>query len=236
MISSTKALKSTAQHSYNYSRFKADYYQFEKFEGLSSGEIFIDFELRTTNGEKKKISDFLDKPLVLEMGSITCPMYAGNSKAMNEFSKKYTDFNFIVLYVREAHPGNRVKSHSSDESKIDAAIKTYHHYAESRNVLVDTLNGDAHKVYGSLPNSVFIIGTDRKILFCKPWNNVDYIEPVLKAIRIGQNANYLEFRPARPGLWQSIVTLFIGGWLSFFDFLIQLPKLFFNHLKAGNLF
>lgn len=221
---------------YNYPRFKAAFYQFEDFKGLEIGEQFIDFELKTIDGELKKISDFLDKPIVLEMGSITCPMYAGNSSPMNKLAEEYTDFNFLVLYVREAHPGNKTTYHHTQYEKFNTAQRVKNVYNEHRTVLVDTINGDAHKVYGALPNSIYIIDTSGKIIFCKAWNNYVYFKNIIKAVGKNKNLHLLKFRPAKPGLIKSYITLITGGIVSLFDFIFQLPMLLWKHLKAGNLF
>ncbi len=222
---------------YNYPHFKADFYQFKDFTGLKEGDKFIDFELRTADGKPAKISEFLNKPLVFEMGSITCPMYAGHVTPMQEIAKKHPELNFVVLYVREAHPGNKIQRHTTIESKINSAKEAIRFYKDNRTILVDDTDGKAHKTYGTLPNSVYVIDTDGTILFTKSWNNTDYLEPVLENIKNKKSTNELKFRPAKPGLYQSYVTLYKkGGKVSLFDFIKDLPKLLWKHYKAGNLF
>jgi peroxiredoxin len=229
--------KSVKLSEYNYPHFNADYYEFEEFTGLIAGEQYIDFELRKVDGKSAKISNFLDKPLVFEMGSVTCPMYAGHVTPMQEIAKKYPEFNFVVLYVREAHPGNRISNHTAFENKIDAAKEAIRFYKDNRTILVDNTNGEAHKVYGTLPNSVYVIDTDGKILFAKAWNNTNYLEPVLEQILNNKSLKDIKFKPAQPGLYQSYVTLYKkGGRTALYDFVIGLPKLIWKHLKAGNLF
>lgn len=226
-----------APQDYNYPHFKADFYQFMEFTGLKEGDQFLDFELRTTAGKPARISDFLDKPLVFEMGSITCPMYAGHVTPMQEIAKKHPDFNFVVLYVREAHPGNKIPCHTSLESKMDAANEAIQFYQDKRTTLVDDTDGKAHQVYGTLPNSVYVIDTDGTILFTRAWNNSDYLEPILEHIRDKKSTKDLKFRPAKPGLYQSYITLYKkGGKVSLTDFLRDLPGLLWKHYKAGNLF
>lgn len=232
---STKAI--AAEQDYNYPHFKASYYQFEDFTGLKKGDKFIDFELRTTDGKPANISDYLDKPLVFEMGSITCPMYAGHVTPMQKIAQKYPEFNFVVLYVREAHPGNKMTAHSSLDIKMSNASEAVLFYKDNRTILVDDIDGKAHKVYGTLPNSVYVIDTDGTILFEKAWNNTDYLEPVLDNIRDKKSAKDLKFRPAKPGIYQSWVTLYKkGGYVSLRDFILDLPVLLWKHWKAGNLF
>lgn len=221
---------------YNYPNFKANFYQFKDFEGLTEGNLYQDFELLDTKGEKMRISDFLDRPLVLEMGSITCPMYAGHVAPMQEIVHKYPEFNFLVLYVREAHPGNNITYHKSYHDKMEATKEASRFYEDRRTILVDGVDGKAHKVYGTLPNSVYVIDTDGRILYAKPWNNTDYLENILDNISKGRPTENLKFRPATPGLGQSLKTLLKGGRVSLWDFIVELPGLLWKHWKAGNLF
>jgi hypothetical protein len=229
--------KQIAEQEYNYEHFSADYYDFVDFTGLKKGDKFIDFELRTIDGKLAKISDYLDKPLVFEMGSITCPMYAGHVTPMQEISKKFPEYNFVVLYVREAHPGEKMECHTSIDQKIGNAIEASTFYKDNRTILVDDIDGKAHKVYGTLPNSIYVIEPNGTIVFVKAWNNTDYLEPILQHIKEGKSTDDLKFRPAKPGLHQSWVTLYQkGGKVSLKDFVGDLGALIKKHWEAGNLF
>ncbi|MGD1843311.1 MAG: peroxiredoxin family protein [Thermonemataceae bacterium] len=231
-----KVTTKTESHPYNYPNFKAEFYQFHDFTGLEEGDQFVDFELTTLQGEKAKISDFLDKPLVFEMGSISCPMYAGHVTPMQEIARRHPEYNFVVLYVREAHPGEKITNHTTFEKKMYAATEASKFYDDHRTILIDEVDGRAHKVYGALPNTVYVIATDGTIKFVKAWNNTDYLEPVLEHITKGRSTNELKFRPAKPGLIQSYKTFKKCGRVSLTDFLYHLPKLLWKHYKAGNLF
>ncbi|MBQ0734961.1 deiodinase-like protein [Aquimarina celericrescens] len=221
---------------YNYSNFKAKFYQFKDFTGLKEGDTYQDFEFLSIQGQKKRLSDFLDKPLVVEMGSITCPMYAGHVTPMQELARKYPEFNFVVLYVREAHPGNNISCHKDFDEKVSAAKEAARFYDDKRTILVDDIDGEAHEIYGKLPNSVYVIDTDGAILFVKPWNNTDYLGDILTNLLHKKPTEDLKFRPAKPGLGQSFTTLLKGGWVSLYDFVVQLPELLWKHWKAGNLY
>ena len=232
----TVAMPKTEDHPYNYSNFKADYYQFHDFMGLKEGDQFVDFELSTIDGKKAKISDSLDKPLVFEMGSISCPMYGGHVTPMQEIAKRHPGYNFAVLYVREAHPGEKITNHTSFDKKVDAATEASKFYNDNRTILIDGVDGEAHKVYGELPNTVYVIDTEGTIKFVRAWNNTDYLEPVLERIAQGKSPDGLKFRPAKPGIIQSYRTFKKAGKVAGRDFLHHLPRLLWKHYKAGNLF
>jgi hypothetical protein len=220
---------------YNYPRFKAKFYQFADFTGLKEGDKFVDFKLMTTVGWRRNISDFLDNPIVLEMGSLTCPMYAGHVTPMQELAERYPQCNFLVLYVREGHPGNETPKHTCKEDKMSAAIEASQFYKDKRTIFIDELDGNAHQVYGSLPNSVYIIDTDGTIKYSKAWNNTEYLEPILKGVLNNKAVSDIKFRPAKPGLCQSYTTLSKGGSLALKDFVVELPGLLWKHYRAGNL-
>ena len=221
---------------YNYEHFTPEEYDFSVFHGLEAGEQFFDAAVFTFDGEKKKISDYIgDKPLVLEIGSMTCPMYARSAREMKIMPDKYPGLDFAVLYVREAHPGEKVGHHESIEDKIDIAKMSCEKHHEDRVVLVDGLEGAGHQAYGSKPNSIYIIGTDGTILFRSIWNNAPQIGDILETLSRKPVVIQKELDARPPFSWLSIRTLFMGGRVAFFDFISGLPRLIASHRKAGNM-
>ena len=108
---------------YNYLHFDPKDYNFTKFPGPKPGTKYIDFEATTLEGKRVKLSDYLDKPVILETGSITCPIYANASKHMLKLAKTYPDFHFLVLYIREAHPGSKTPAQQTMKDKLENAKK-----------------------------------------------------------------------------------------------------------------
>lgn len=70
----------------------------------------------------------------------------------------YDDFGdqiaFLSIYVREAHPGEIYPHHTSDEQKMRHARDWVRLDHVPRTVAVDRLEGDVHKAYAPLPNSI----------------------------------------------------------------------------------
>lgn len=98
---------------YRYDKFKPFQYDFSKFEGSKAGEAAMDLVATKLNGETVKLSDFFGSWIVLETGSITCPIYEAKVEPMNRLARKFTDVTFLVLYVREVHPGENIPQHQS---------------------------------------------------------------------------------------------------------------------------
>jgi hypothetical protein len=64
----------------------------------------------------------------------------------------------VFVYTREAHPGSKQREHRTLEDKLQAAEAFRKRFAVARPILVDSMEGDAHRAYGSLPNMTFIVG------------------------------------------------------------------------------
>ena len=154
---------------------------------------------------------------------------------MQDMVKRFPDLNFVVLYVREAHPGERTPQHKTQDAKLDAATRSASRHHEGRITLVDDIDGVAHKAYGAMPNSIYVIDTDGTILYRSIWNNTDQIGEILAGISQRKQVPLQELKAKPPLNLTAARVLFHGGFLAVFDFIWGLRKLVRNHLKVGNL-
>ena len=217
---------------YNYRHFDPKDYNFMVFPGPKPGEKYIDFEASTIEGKKIHLSNYLDKPIVLETGSITCPIYANASKPMLKLEEAYPEFNFLLLYIREAHPGSRTPAQKTMEDKLENAKKMRNLYHETRTILVDDIRGTAHQLYGSMPNMVYVIDTDGTVLFRANWNDFDKMKEVLDTVPQHKVYTQDRYDIIKPNPLTAIRTLMIGGWDALIDFFKNLPKLMAQHKAA----
>lgn len=222
---------------YGYTRFTPEEYDFTEDTGLMAGDQFKDVAIYTLTGDKVQLSDYLkDKPLVLETGSMTCPMYAQGVPPMQKLIAKYPKLDHLLLYVREAHPGERRPQHISLEDKIGAACKNKQRYHEhNRPIVVDDIDGAAHRFYGTMSNSIYIIAPDGRILFRSIWNNAHDIDAVFGKLARGEDIDSQELKAVPPFSVRGARTLFYGGVIALWDFLRGLPRLIANHKKVGNM-
>ena len=237
-LNATHAAHSLAvEAGYNYPRFRSEFYDFEAFEASEEGERFRDATLWTLEGERVRLSDYLrDKPLVLETGSITCPMYAASAGPMQEIAAKYAnDLDFVLMYVREAHPGERTKAHSDLEAKIATAKRSAAHHGDRRTTLVDDPQGNAHRLWGAMPNSVFVIAPDGTVVYRTMWNNTDKLDPILGEIARGGRVEPNDLKPVPPFSMHATRTLLIGGWKALWDFYAGIVGLVGKHRKRGTM-
>ncbi|MDQ7071975.1 MAG: hypothetical protein Q9M48_14810 [Rhodobacterales bacterium] len=176
------------------------------------------------SGETVELLDFEGAFLVLELGSITCPLFQGRRPAMTELVAQYPEAHFRVLYIREAHPGGHYGAHGNAEDKQARAQALRADYDEGREIVVDDFAGTAHRAYGSFPNAVFIINRNGCVVYKSSWNNAKATGRALENLMNGRAAaGEALFFPVRPDVSFRILRKAGKGALP--DFLRSLPHL-----------
>ncbi|MCR9136609.1 MAG: hypothetical protein NXI27_11475 [Alphaproteobacteria bacterium] len=220
--------------SYNYDSFSSEDYDFDHSTGPAVGEKAPDFLLTTSAGDKRNLLDFDGEILVLEMGSITCPLFQGRRKTMETLDVDDKRVSQAVLYVREAHPGADIPQHRDLDAKRQCARRLEEEDGETRLILVDDIEGTAHNAYGAMPNTVFIINRNGCVVFRAEWNNASATKAAVIALLNGQSYRAKSFfRPGPPAV--SIRTLRRAGKGSVSDFLRSFPILFLNNIIKRNM-
>ena len=218
---------------YNYEKFSAQQYDLNNFNGPQPGDKAPDFELRNVNGDKKNLLDFKGEFLVIEMGSVTCPLFQSRRKGMTHAVDKHPRSDFVIVYVREAHPGDSIPQHKDLNDKISCAKSFQEEDGEGREILVDNFAGDVHAAYGHYPNSVFIINRNGCVVFKSDWNDQAATNKALNQLEAGKPATAMSlFKPAFPPV--AVHTLKRSGGGASFDFLKSLPSLVWNNLIKRN--
>ena len=219
---------------YNNKRFKVSDYNFEMFIGPRAGEQVKDFTLTDLKtGEDVKLSDFKGKWVVIETGSSTCSMYTKNIPDMKEIVDEFPDVEFVIVYVREAHPGERLGPHQNIDEKKAAASLVAPRYGEHRRVLVDNLDGDFHRAYGAMPNVVYIVRPDGTIHYRCNWAAPSLVREALadrKKYHTLENADTMTLRASRKKM-HMIRTMWTGGLVALYDFFKGAPLVVARHYK-----
>ena len=214
---------------YNYKRFKTSNYDYEKFPGPKAGESMLDFTLHDMEGNAVKLSDYSGQWIVLETGSLTCPMYVKNIKPIDKLKEKYPEVKFLVVYVREAHPGSRRGSHTDLEEKIALAKEVQSDFGEKREMLVDKVDGEMHQAYGCFPNMIYIINPEGTVVYRCDWSFAKHIDRVLQNRPNIDTSERVAINTAAP--WIMIPVTLKGGWDALWDLVIALPGILVGHLK-----
>ena len=188
------------------------------------------FPMTRLDGTVVNLADYKGKWVVIETGSLTCPMYVKNIKPINRLNTKYPEVVFLMVYVREAHPGSRTKPHGSMDDKIARAKQTQDDYSDYREILVDNLDGSMHQAYGSFPNLVYIVNPEGSIVYRCDWAFADLIEEVLENRPDLKPSERKQIITAAP--WIMIPVCLKGGWDALWDLVIALPGILLEHLKV----
>lgn len=136
-----------------------------------AGEPFPEFKLETTDGNVITKQDFINrKPLLLIFGSLTCPMTASAMPNIKHLHEKYGDkVEFVLLNVREAHPGERIPQPENITGKRKHARQLKQLYDVDLTVATDDINGSLHLALDPKPNAAFLMSTTGTVLFRSLW-------------------------------------------------------------------
>jgi peroxiredoxin len=174
---------------YNYDTFTRDVLMKDvvtnKIGGPRPGERAPDFEGRTLEGDRVRLSDYRgEKNVVLTFGSATCPFTAGSIGGIEDLFEEYNDENtqFFFVYVRETHPGEKLPAHHSMRDKIRAAERFREDEQVDVPIIVDDLDGSIHKKYGKLPNPTYIIDKSGRVAFRCLWTRPGTVEDALEEL------------------------------------------------------
>ncbi len=151
------------------------------------------FDAKT--GGKVKLSDFYQtKPVVTFFASYSCMCSQKTSGFMSALSKKYGDrFQFVLIYIREAHPIGGMQSGPAGsefiipdplnlEQRREAAIQ----FAEKRKldfpILIDSMDDTQAVQWGAWPARLFLIDQRGTVVysgqqgpwFVKPTEDFDF--------------------------------------------------------------
>jgi len=140
-------------------------------DAAAAGDAFPEFKLITTDGSSLVNDDvFCDKPVIFIFGSMTCPMTASAAPSVQELYDEFSErVKFIMLYVREAHPGEYFAQSETIEEKLDYAQTLKDFYDIPWTVVADNIDGDLHRALDPKPNSAFLTDKGGTILFRSLW-------------------------------------------------------------------
>lgn len=154
-------------------------------EGPRIGDLAPEFDLTDLDGNSVRLSDLRGRPVVLEFGSYTCPIFSDRVPAMEYLAREHPEACFLVIYVREAHPGEVQSAHRNLAEKRSAAHKLALEEALTRRVLVDSIDGATHRAYGGAWNPVYVIDADGRVVMRQAWNHPSDVAAALHSLRSG---------------------------------------------------
>lgn len=108
----------------------------------------------------------------------------GEVPPLTRLYRKYRKegFEFFVVYVREAHPGENFPHHRSYEQKLAHAAKLKDLERVEIPILVDDHQGSAHRDYGLLPNMVYLIDREGTVVYKSDWTDADELAGMCESL------------------------------------------------------
>lgn len=107
---------------------------------------------------------------------------------VEELKRKFAgrDVEFLLVYVREAHPEERgyrwVKQPQTLEQKWAHARRLVEDRGMTVTVLIDGMDETVHREFGRLPNMVYVIDKDGRIVYKSTWTQAKRLGQVLTAL------------------------------------------------------
>ena len=101
---------------------------------------------------------------------------------MDQMARDFADkAHFIFVYVREAHPDDNPNypEHRTIEQKFKHAHAMQDKHKTPRQIVVDGLDGDVHRLYGGIPNMSWIIDHTGRVAYKAGWTIAPEIREAL---------------------------------------------------------
>ena len=155
---------------------------------LVAGDRLMDVTLLNLDGREVSLRSLgVGRPIALVTGSTTCPATASSMPDLNRLEELYGDrVQFVLLQVREAHPGAEIDQPRTSRDKVQHAQLMREVYSVRWPVLVDDIDGTLHHRLGTEPNSLHIIGADGEILYRALFAGDPGVENAIATVAAGE--------------------------------------------------
>lgn len=193
-------------------------------QGPKPGTPAPGFEAESLDGRIVSLADLRGRPVVIEFGSYTCPIFCANVEPMEAVAERHPEVAFLVIYTREAHPGELIAEHHSMEDKRRAAKRLAAEEPIGRTLLVDDLEGTVHRSYGTAWDAVYVIDGDGLVVLRQAWPHPHQVEAVLANLAAGEMVEPREtIEMASPSGRPMGEGLLLGGKRALLDFYRTAP-------------
>ncbi len=188
----TRAGGANAARGYRFDHFRAGLMlrdmRFSR-KALRPGDLFPRVDLLTTDGSRFQLDEYAaGRPILFVTGSITCPLTAASISPLKKLQEKYGDrIAFVLLYVREGHPGELYSQPHAIEDKLHHARDLQRTFDISWPVAVDNIEGSLHQALDAKPNSLHLVDSNGRVIFRALWaEDTSSIEQAVEELARGK--------------------------------------------------
>ena len=169
---------------------------FNRDRGPQVGQAAPDFTLTDLKGKTVALASLRGKPLVIEFGSYTCPVFRRQVGPIDAMCREFgDDVQWVLIYTREAHPtdgrvagintrqGIEIPQHVSFAKRLECAQLCKEKMGlEKMHLLVDGYDNKVTEAYAGTPNRGYVIDAAGKIVSRQAWINAEETRRVLKGL------------------------------------------------------
>ncbi len=160
--------------------------------GPQPGDKAPDVKIIETNGRAFSPSLYKGHVLVLEFGSMSCPVFRQHVQEMEKL--KAADSArafFMIVYTRENFPAgdNNVERNRDEgvsiapattlDERKQQALETQQELRITIPMAVDAMDDSVSKAFGTFPNGTVVIGKDGNIAARQQWTNPDTLKQMI---------------------------------------------------------
>ncbi len=159
------------------------------------GDRVPDFDLPTLGEGRFRSTDLAETgPALLIFGSYTCFVTDSAAPGLRELHARFGDrVRFVMVDVREAHPGQAVPQPKTMDEKMAHAKLLRDLHGFEFEVAVDDADGTLHRALSPKPNSAYVLDKDGTILFRAQWaNDTKALAAALETIAAGESPSRLQ--------------------------------------------
>lgn len=164
-------------------------------KGPNVGEPAPDFELADLDGKRLNLKSLRGKPVVVEFGSYTCPVFRRQVDGLAALRAEFgNEVHWLMIYTAEAHPtdgrvapinsraGIEIPQHTSFEKRLECAKLCKEKLNLKLQVLVDDFDDKVTKAYGGHPNRGYVVDAEGTVVSKQVWIDAEDTRKALDAI------------------------------------------------------
>ena len=170
----------------------------------SVGEPAPSFTLSDLDGRPVDLAELIgDKPIVLQFGSHSCPVYRYRRFSMEDLQHDFRErVHFLLVYTVEAHPvgskspyhdaewdtwwnkltGVRVRQPPDAESRLEQARVSHEKIQYQARMIVDEMDDAVWRSYGAASSPAFVIDLEGRVAARQVWIEPKEIRRVLERL------------------------------------------------------
>ncbi len=170
--------------------------------GVQERNEVKDLSLRTLDNKPYRLSmAWRDRPALIVLSSISCPVSRDNCAAVDRLARKYAGkLDVLVIYTVEAHPVGAPSPYSDREwlternvrdrilvkqpttliKRIEQANAYQQHMQIQATMVVDSMDNAAWKHIGPAPNSAILVNRKGRVVMRQVWLAPPAIETMIR--------------------------------------------------------